>query len=77
MVSKSIRYYRVNDSILSKKKKPEVDIDRAEWSLFLSNRYLKCLKQSCYPSFIVSQLLEFGDVFVTTYYHNHISLLNI
>ena len=46
-----------------KKYKPEVDIDRAEWSLILSNRYLKCLKQSCYPSFIVSLSLEFGDFF--------------
>ena len=47
-----------------KKYKQEVDIDRAEWSLFLSNSYLKCLKQSCYPSFIVSQSLEFGDFFL-------------
>ena len=46
-----------------KKYKPEVDIDRAEWSLFLSNRYLKCLTQSCYPSFIVSLSIEFGDFF--------------
>ena len=60
-----------------KKYKPEVDIDRAEWSLFLSNRYLKFLKQSCCPSFIVSLSLEFGDFFVITYYHKHISLLNI
>ena len=44
-----------------KKYKPEVDTDRFEWSLFLSHRYLKCLKQSCYVSFIVSQSLEFSD----------------
>ena len=60
-----------------KKYKQEVDIDRAEWSLFLSYRYLKRLKQSCYPSFIVSQPLEFVDFYlVITYYHNHMSLLN-
>ena len=47
-----------------KKYKPEVDIDRAEWSLFFSKRYLKCLKQSCYPCFINSQSLEFGDFFI-------------
>ena len=33
-----------------KKYKPKVDIGRADF-----------LKQSCYPSFIVSKSLEFGD----------------